>query len=154
MIRFLLDLAALLDRADATATPFRAQVRIERTSGASDRTETGAGALEEGRWRGPELEEELLDVLRLPWSRLRERYEVRQEVEPPARGERKPPRPGPSMAIEEEEALVLRLISGERRLKVRLDPRTLRTTRVETATTVITLHGVRAVLDGVSEERR
>lgn len=154
MIAFLIDLAALLDRADATAAPFRARVRIEKTSRTGDRTETSEGLLETGRWRGPKVEEALLDVLRLPWSRLRERYEVRQEVEPPARGERKAPRPGPSMAIEEDEALVLLLVSGAGTLKARLDPKTLRTTRVESATTVITLHGVREVLDGVSEERR
>ncbi len=152
MIAFLMDLAALLDRADAAATPFRAQARIERSSG--DRTETATGVLEAGRWRGPAVEEAMLDVLRLPWSKLRETYEVRREVEPAPRGERKPARPGPSMAVEEDEALVLVLTSRAGRLRARLDPKSLRTTRVETATTVITLHGVRGILDGVSEERR
>jgi hypothetical protein len=154
MIFLLLDLDALLREADAKAAPFAARARVERTARSSDRTETFEGRLDAGRWRGPPVDEALLDVLRLPWSRLREVYDVRLEAEPSARGERRALKPGPWMAVEEDESVRLVLSSETARLRVRLDPVTRRTTRVESATTVITLHGVREVFDGVSEERR
>lgn len=154
ILALLLDLEALLREADAKAAPFDAQARVERTGRTSDRTETVAGRLEAGRWRGPAVDEALLDVWRHPWSRLRELYDVRREGGPDARGERRALKPGPSMAVEDDEAIVLVLGSTAGRMRVRLDPATLRAVRVESATTVITLHGVRARSDGVGEERR
>ena len=154
MLALLLDLDALLREADAKAVPFTAQVRVERTGRTSDRTDTFEGRLEGGRWRGPAVDDALLDVWRLPWSRLREAYEVRREAEPAARGERRALKPGPSTAVEDDDAIVLVLSSTAARMRVRLDPGTLRAMRVENATTVITLHGVRERPDGVGEERR
>jgi hypothetical protein len=154
MLALLLDLDALLREADAKAVPFAAQARVERTGRTSDRTETFAARLEAGLWRGPAVDEALLAVWRLPWSRLREAWQVRWEAEPAARGERRAVTPGPSMAVEDDDAIVLVLSSGAARMRVSLDPGTLRAMRVESATTVITLHGVRERPDGVSEERR
>lgn len=131
----------VLERADSMARPFSAKARIERAAG--DRTETGAGTLVRGEWRGPALEPVLLDVLRLPWSELKTRYDVRVLEEPGP-----PLKRGPSMAVEDS------VIVAIGKARARLDAATLRVTRVENGATVITLHGVRELNDGVSEERR
>ncbi|HEX7898349.1 MAG TPA: hypothetical protein VF950_11360 [Planctomycetota bacterium] len=130
----------VLEKADAAARPFSAKARIERAAG--DRAEAAAGTLARGEWRGPAVDPAMLDVLRLPWSELRKRYDVRVLEEPgPALKE------GPSMAVDDG----IRVAIGN--LRARLDAATLRVTRVESATTVITLHGVRELNGGVSEER-
>ena len=131
----------LLDQADAMARPFSAKVRIERPAG--DRTETGAGTLTRGEWRGPDVDPEMLDVLRLPWSELRKLYDARV-VEAPGT----PLKAGPGMAVEDDIVVTL-----SARLRARLDAATLRVKRVESGAAVITLHGVRELKDGVNEER-
>jgi hypothetical protein len=56
---------------------------------------------------------------------------------------------GPSMAVEDE------IVVQVGRLRARLDPESLRVSRVESAAAAITLHAVRELNDdGVSEERR
>jgi hypothetical protein len=131
----------LLERADAIARPFSSKVRIERSAG--DRTTAAAGMITRGEWRGPSIDPAMLDVLRLPWSELRKIYPVRVLEEPGSAL-----KPGPSMAI--DDAIVVAIGS----MRARLDVATLRVLRVESGTTVITLHGVRELDGGVDKERR
>ena len=122
------------------ARPFSAKVRVERNAG--DRAAVTSGTLARGEWRGPAVDPAMLDVLRLPWSELRTRYAVKvlEDAGPALKA-------GPSMAV--DDGIVVAIGS----LRARLDATTLRVTRVESGTTVITLHGVRELNGGVNEER-
>lgn len=153
ILALLLDLDALLQKADELRKPFHAKARVERR-GSADRSEVADATLSaDGRWRGAAVEPWMLEVWRKPWSELRETWDVRLVDAEPLRAStslKVALKPGKSTAFADTGTLLL-MTSPAGRLRVRLDA-ALRPVGVESDTTVITLHGVRE--SGVVEERR